>query len=92
MWIEIDLATVPPGVALRDPDDLQSLKVVVRGAEHAYVSADTLRALAGERAADPDWAQQFTAMVDYATSKGWVGDDGALRAHVEAGGPPVTPA
>jgi hypothetical protein len=91
MWVEIDLETVPPGVALREAHDLGSLKVVVRGAEHAHVSATTLRDLAGERASDPEWTEQLEAMVAYARSKGWVRDDGAIRAHVEAR-PPITPA
>lgn len=89
MRIEVDLATVPPGVALHEADDLRSLKVVVREAEHAHVTAETLRSLAGERTADPQWCQGLATMVAYARSKGWVREDGAIRAHVESGEPPV---
>ena len=88
MWIEVDLASVPPAVALHEPDDLRSFKVVVRPAEHAYVSPATVRELAAARAEDPAWVEQFDGMVAYAQSKGWVRDDGAIRAHVDG---PVTP-
>jgi hypothetical protein len=32
MFVEADLRSSPPSVALREPDDFRSLKVVVRGA------------------------------------------------------------
>lgn len=89
MWVEVDLATVPPGVALHEADDLRSLKVVVRKAEHAHVSAATLRSLAGQRSADPQWCEELAAMVAYARSKGWVRQDGTIRTHVEVGEPPA---
>jgi hypothetical protein len=51
--------------------------------EHAWVSIDALRNLAGE-AATPAWEESLTAMIDYARSKGWVDDElGAIRGHVE---------
>ncbi len=32
---------------------------------------------------DPGWEIKFNDMVDYAASKGWTGEDGSLRAHIE---------
>lgn len=44
-----------------------------------------LRAAAGDRASDPDWAERFESMVDAAREHGWVSDDGAtLQVHVES--------
>ena len=50
---------------------------------HAWVSVERLRAACG-RDTDIDWSRAFTAMVDFAASKGWLDDTGAeLRAHLE---------
>lgn len=83
MYIEIDFASVPPSVVLREPDDFKSFKVVAERAEHAYVGVDALRNLAGAVASDPDWSANLGKMLTYAESKGWVREDGAIRAHVE---------
>jgi hypothetical protein len=32
------------------------------------------------------WEAEFSGMVEYAATKGWVSDDGSLQAHVEWGG------
>jgi hypothetical protein len=83
MQIEIDLSTVPPTTTLCDPDDFKGFKVVVRG-DDAFVSPDALRALAGDRADDPQWTAQLDGMIGYAASKGWIREsDGAIQAHVE---------
>lgn len=34
---------------------------------------------------DPDWEARFVAMVDRARTRGWVTDEGAIRAHIEWG-------
>ena len=53
---------------------------------HAWVSVERLRAACG-RDTDADWSRAFTAMVDFAASKGWLDDTGTeLRAHLEHGG------
>jgi hypothetical protein len=83
MYIEVDFATVPPTSALRDATDFTEFKIVVAGSEHAYVGVDSLVALAGERGDDAAWREQLDAMVAYAQTQGWVGEDGAVRAHVE---------
>jgi hypothetical protein len=83
MYVEIDLTTVPPALALREADDFNGFKVVAGRPEHAYVTRDALRSLAGDRADDPAWQEQLEGMLAYASSKGWVRDDGAVRAHVE---------
>ena len=85
MRLEIDLSTVPTTTELLDPDDLKSLKVVVRQADHAFIAREELLRLAGGRADDPVWRTEFNAMVDYAESKGWTDEDGAIRAHVAGG-------
>lgn len=85
MEIHIDLAAVPPTVALEQPDDFKAFKVVVQGAEHAYVQPSTLLELAGaQRADDPAWRADLDKMLAFAGEHGWVRDDGAVRAHVES--------
>jgi hypothetical protein len=83
MYIELDIATIPPLVSLREPEDFGSFKVVVRGGSHAHVLPDTLRELAGELGLDPEWQRGFDGMVGYARAHGWVDPNGAIRAHVE---------
>ncbi len=84
MYIEIDLATVPPTTTLREADDFKAFKVVVRGGGDSFVTPDALRALAGDRADDPAWREQLDGMLGYAASKGWIREqDGAIQAHVE---------
>lgn len=83
MYLEIDLATAPPRCVLHEADVFTELKVVVREAEHAFIDPEALRHLAGAQAHDAGWRESFDGMVSYAESKGWVGADGTLRAHVE---------
>jgi hypothetical protein len=52
-------------------------------ADHVYVDRAALEGLAGDHAQDPDWQRSLEAMLQYATSKGWVDDTGAIRAHIE---------
>jgi hypothetical protein len=82
MYIEIDLAVVPPTAVLRDPDDFKSFKVVVRPAEHSRVSVESLEQLAGDRAGDAEWRRGLEQMVQYAEQHGWV-DERGVRAHIE---------
>jgi hypothetical protein len=56
---------------------------IARLDEHAWVSIDALRGLAGP-AATPEWEASLQSMVEYARSKDWVDDElGAIRGHVE---------
>lgn len=82
MFIEIDNTEFPPRSELRELDSFGEFKVVTRRVEHTYVSAEEIQILAGSRA-DADWRVDFQQMVEYAKSKGWVREDGAIRAHVE---------
>jgi hypothetical protein len=55
------------------------------GEGEALVRVDAVRRLA-TGAVGGTWEDDFTAMLGYARSKGWVSDDGAsIRAHVEWG-------
>ena len=55
----------------------------------ARIPSDSLRALAAQAADDEGtelgdgWESEFTGMLDFAGSSGWIDDDGAVRAHVE---------
>ena len=82
MDIEIDLSAIPPVMALSEPDDFTSFKIIVREVEQARVPVDVLEDLAGERAADPEWRRGFEKMLDYAQQHGWV-DERGVRAHIE---------
>ena len=50
--------------------------------EHAWIDAEALRTAASALATAADWNAGFDRMLDYARSKGWLGADGAIRAHV----------
>lgn len=47
----------------------------------ALLNPEALRFLAAGQVGE-DWEERFGAMAAYAASQGWVGDDGALQAHV----------
>jgi hypothetical protein len=48
------------------------------------VVPDAVRRLAGSDLPVTDqWESGFRAMIDYAATRGWVADDGTIRAHVE---------
>jgi hypothetical protein len=89
----------PDGVELEEPDDCSRFHVVgrdvgpdeVAGAlsgfgevegEHAWIEQETVRTLAEGRVAD-DWDDRFDAMLEYASSKGWVDEEGRVQAHIE---------
>lgn len=53
------------------------------GDAEALVSVAAVRRLA-DRAADQAWNEGFSAMLDYARSRGWLTEDGSqIRAHLE---------
>jgi len=49
---------------------------------HVFVRRDALERLAGELAQDPDWRRSLDGMLEYAASKGWLDEEGAIQAHV----------
>jgi hypothetical protein len=52
--------------------------------EHVWLDVARARAIGVETANDPAFADGFDAMIDYATSKGWLDEAGThVRAHVE---------
>jgi hypothetical protein len=69
--------------ALRDAEDFTALKVVAQRADHVWLTREEIERLAGDRSRDPAWRDQLETMLAYAASKGWVNDEGAVRAHVE---------
>lgn len=50
--------------------------------EHVVVGEKALRAMAGSLGSDPVWLKGFRVMLSYASSKGWVDDNGNIRIHV----------
>jgi hypothetical protein len=56
-----------------------------------FIAPAAVRELAEEAAVsegktlEPEWESGFTAMLDYAATKGWIGSDGAIQAHIEWG-------
>ena len=82
MYLRIDPRTTPPLVEVVEPDDITSFKVVVVTPAHSWVDPADLTALAG-RADDPDWQQKLAGMISYAESKGWLDEQGRIRAHLE---------
>ena len=80
-------------VAVRGSGDASALDEALRtnavgeidGDGEALVRVDAVRRLASG-SVDDTWEGDFTAMLGYARSKGWLSDDGAtIRAHVEWG-------
>lgn len=79
MEFEADLTLV----ALHDPTDFKGLKVTARRAEHLWVTREEFVRLAGAHAEDPAWKESLEKMFEFAQSRGWVNEEGAVRAHVE---------
>ena len=54
----------------------------------AFVPPEAVRrlAVASGAATGPGWEHGFEEMLAYASTRGWIADDGAIRAHVEWGG------
>ena len=83
-------------VRLDEPGDFKGFKVVVEQGDGsglfavgrlahrdtAWITVDAVRRLAGN-AVTPEWESGFTAMLDYAKTKGWLDDSGDIQAHVE---------
>ena len=82
MYLRVDTTSTPPSVEVVEPDDFTSFKVVVVTPSHSWVDPAGLAALAG-RAGDPEWEHNLAGMVGYAESKGWLDEQGRIRAHVE---------
>ena len=59
----------PSGDALLPPDVLRGMAAEAAGADG--------------RVLDDGWDEGFAGMLAYAGTKGWIDDDGAVRAHVE---------
>jgi hypothetical protein len=86
-------------VSVMEVDDLKALRVEVIGAvsrkelvallgdlgrldeEHVWLSVQALRAAAMPRT--DRWLSDYSAMIDYAGTKGWTDEDGlSVRAHL----------
>ena len=65
-----------------EQEDFQGFRVVVALPTHAWVHPDALVDLAG-RTDDAEWREHVAGMTAYAGSRGWLDDEGRLRAHVE---------
>ena len=69
-------------VVATETADLTRLGVVADDGAHVFIAPDTVRELAGD-AVTAEWEERFSGMLGYAASKGWLDDDGRIRAHVE---------
>jgi hypothetical protein len=49
----------------------------------AWVSEEALRRMA-PRGGDPEWEAGLARMIAFARSRGWVDEQGGIRAHIEA--------
>jgi len=80
-----ELSIVVPGdpTATNVPEALATIGRL-DGADHVFVDQALLIKLAGSLADDPDWRQSFDGMLAYASSHGWIAEDGAVRVHVES--------
>jgi hypothetical protein len=54
------------------------------GEKHVFVSPEALRALADGRTGE-DWSSRFDKMLAYAATKGWIGENGDVRGHIDNG-------
>jgi|ERR1700754_2414315 len=54
--------------------------------QHAFISRKGLCALAGEFSEDEEWLSSLDSMISYAKTKGWLDQDGSIRAHVVVSG------
>jgi len=85
-------------VTLIDADNFRQLKVSMPSSVEAGVLSSNLYAMSkydGEylwlrrewleshRRSDAEWHKSFSDMLAYADLKGWLGSDGAIRAHIE---------
>lgn len=79
------LAVQARGVSTDDVDQVLTTTGLGRlEGEHAWLSIAELRDHA--RIDDPEWDEEFDAMIDYARSKSWLDETGsAVRAHLETG-------
>jgi hypothetical protein len=99
MIVRVDLAATPPAVTLEDPSDCGRFHVGVAGGgdrnevaaalggpsidDDVWVPVERVRSLAAGHV-DGEWDGAFSAMLEYADTKGWVSADGtAIRAHIE---------
>jgi hypothetical protein len=97
--MEVRVDTTIATARLDEPEDTGRLVVVVVGdgetevplhafgarleGDHAWIEIDALKAAAAGRV-DDGWLAKFEEMIEFAASRGWVSDDGALvRAHLE---------
>ncbi len=87
------------GLMLADPDDFTRFSVGIEDEDkirarselgkiarieggHAWIAQDAIRALA-PRASEPGWQSGFGKMVAFASKKGWLDGQNAIRAHIE---------
>lgn len=84
MWLEAELTVRD----LHDAENFTALKAVARRVEHVWLTREEIERLAGGRSQEPTWREQFERMLEYAASKGWVNESGAIRVHVDWSGEP----
>jgi hypothetical protein len=80
MYVQVDVSQVPPVTTVHDTGDFSGFEVRIVATPEVSVDPALIRAAAGD--VSGDWEERFGAMVAYAASKGWVDDDGQIKAHV----------
>ena len=76
---------VVASAAVSEPQLRSALSEIgeMAGDDHVFIDREPLKALVGPRAEDAEWLRGFDAMLGFATSRGWVNEQGGVRAHIE---------
>jgi hypothetical protein len=85
--LRLSTGEVPPTLELEEPQELNSLGVVVEITSHAWIARSELIRLAGDNAHDAEWLEKLDAMLGFAAKRGWTDAAGRVRAHVELAAP-----
>ena len=83
MYIQLDLSTLPATAQLLEPEEFGDFRVALHLPAEIWIQPQELLRVAASRAQDAGWRTRLDAMVNYAASRGWVREDGAILAHVE---------
>lgn len=83
-----ELSIVVPDMTAQGVPDALARLGRLEGGDHVFVDQTLIVRLAGPLADEAEWCESFDGMIAYASSHGWVADDGTVRVHVESATPP----